>query len=64
VQPDAGLTLSVTASTSTTSSGSGNVRLLALDFGVPVRIVLPTVTRFSALRRRLGGSAFHQVHLR
>ena len=36
-------------STSTTSSGSGSVRLLAFDLGVPETISLPIATRFSTM---------------
>ena len=33
----------------TTSSGIGNIRFDALDFGVPVKICLPLATRFSTM---------------
>jgi hypothetical protein len=41
-------------STSTTSSGIGRVRELALDLGVPDMISAPTATRFSTILTRFG----------
>lgn len=41
----------------TASAGSGSVRRLATDVGVPVSILLPIVTRFSVTRRCSAGSS-------